>query len=801
MQRYKISFHSASLALLLGLGLPSIILMFGMLRARQLQSTANPRWSQFAKLSGPQEAVLDPATELTTAVAADRSAPPEPTLLTSNDQAGTNGLTGSVSGRQSETVELSLETGAANKSSYADRSVDTQDIEIPYPPIVFRPVDEDSDKRSEPSSKVLEGELRSVQKRLDELAHQQRQLEKRGDQRQSEAHERELAILNSVNQHRPVESPQPVVVEVRPQVSIIEKESPRTSPEFPPPATSDLPVKPPANENSLNPRLVSKRTASAAPVESAPLEEDLSAPRLSIEAAEPEMFLIPPAPIAAEERPVPSLPPIIAGAEPTKIPHPAGRSLLVDDGISIRRRTAQGSMALYSMEVQDADLRQFLCKLSQESGMNILPSSGVSGQISLSLHDVDLDAALNAIVKSQGLSLQHDGNIVVISTDEEIRRVHHQSRQLKMRIYHPNYVSAAEISRLINPMLSSEGRYSATSPEQSGIGFDETDRERQLDQRDAVIVQDYAEILGQVDQIVAEMDVPPLQVQIEARILRVRLTEEYRNGLEFHRLPCRANCATTAPEMSLKQANLTCAVPVFLRSLGKQGAVEVIATQQIQVLNKHRAEMVIGDRMGLRSGSGRPVAMMDTGTRLVFRPSISADGFVRMEIHPEHNQMTVGQQKRAVQHSYSELTTHVMVQDGASLVLGGMISETPITVRSSSLVGSLPVVGHSFRNRPESLQRSELMVVVTPRIITEGTTSAGELLPPESMTSAEQTASDRHIANAHYQRAVEHYQRGNFVKARQQVVALSRHQQPSAEVIRLSRQIDQSLQRDPIPAP
>jgi type IV pilus assembly protein PilQ len=129
------------------------------------------------------------------------------------------------------------------------------------------------------------------------------------------------------------------------------------------------------------------------------------------------------------------------------------------------------------------------------------------------------------------------------------------------------------------------------------------------------------------------------------------------------------------------------------------------------------------------------VDFLETGTQLRLRPFISRDGLIRMEVHPEESTGSV-----AVENNFTlpnkdvtEVTTNIMVRDGCTLVIGGLIHEQLANTASAiPVLGSLPWIGPAFRTTDQPTQRRELIVLVTPRIVYEpGTSREGTKLLSE----------------------------------------------------------------------
>ena len=763
MPRPPRPFHNAFLALLLAISLPATVVMFGVVRSRQLQSTANPRWAKFARgTASNSRPSATTSTARRVSVPNTRDSSLEETLiLPEMTKLPEATFTGSVTGRR--TFETPVPTRSIpNEVAKSLRSNSDDEVEE-LPPIIFRPVDEDQSES--PANQLvarLEAELKGVRQRLDQLTVQQHGQHEAESLREQQL----LAAIQNLNE---------LSLEVR-----AGRESR--------PVTSETALR-------ARPGLSLEETTSEDPTISldAKTSSGSEVPSFEVQLPTPESE---PAYDADPSASTPSL-----SAE-TPAPLPADVPDSDESAIRIRRSTGNQQPETYSIDIQDADIRQVFAQLSETAEISIVPSAEIQGRISLNLYDVRFEAALNAIIKSRDYVIEREEGILIVRTAEEAARRKHQNRQVVMKIYRPNYVSAAEFNRLIEPLLSYDGRHSVTSPPPAGLSSPAANGSEDVsDQRDTVVVQDVPEVLAKIDQILIDVDVPPLQVQIEAKILRVRLSEGLNHGLDLGQLPCQRDAGQSFAEGGLKHASLSCNVPTFIKSIERLADTSVVTSQRIQVLNRHRAEMLIGDRIGYQSKPGGEVQFMEAGTRLVLRPSISADGFIRMEIRPEHSSATIPHRKSPPRQNTAELTTQVMIRDGATVAIAGLISEQAVeTTKRAPLVSAIPIVGAPFRHRKESLQRTELIVLVTPRIVTDCDTDAeGKSLEQITEERAaefrdQQSPHSRHnLARAHYERAACYLQQGNYVKARQQIDASLRQDKSDLEALRLRNQINQCL--------
>ncbi len=275
---------------------------------------------------------------------------------------------------------------------------------------------------------------------------------------------------------------------------------------------------------------------------------------------------------------------------------------------------------------------------------------------------------------------------------------------------------------------------------------------------DHLIIQDYESNLKIIDQIIQRIDVRPIQVLIEAVIISVDYEHDRELGVNLglvNNLGTTLGTVGTGPALNgnvgftptklltaagkIAQGPVTDAqgftsasngikfgfvannVTGFIRALETIGNTKILASPRILVLNKQRAEIQLGSRLGFQTLSQnftstiQQVQFLNTGTLLRLRPFVSDDGMVRMEVHPERSSGTVT--NNIPNQNTAELTTNVMVPDGSTLVIGGLIEdEDDFSYQGLPLLSRFPALGFLTGTRVKTEGRRELVVLLTPHI-------------------------------------------------------------------------------------
>ena len=333
---------------------------------------------------------------------------------------------------------------------------------------------------------------------------------------------------------------------------------------------------------------------------------------------------------------------------------------------------------------------------------------------------------------------------------------------------------------------------------------------------DTIIVYDYPENVAKAEEVIAVLDVKPKQVLIEATILSATLTEGMSLGVDLNLLggvsldgtsstaqigqtqslltttttpvsQIAAGVAGSAIETSgfasvggggLRIGVRSGSVSAFITALESVTDITVLANPKILALNKQAGTVFIGTKLGYRSqttqtdtSTTQKVTFLDTGTKLSFRPYIADDGYIRMDIYPKDSSGELDAEGIPTE-TTAELTTNIMVKDGQTIVIGGLFRDDVRTIRSQiPLLGDLPFIGAAFRSTTDSNIRQEIIVMLTPHIITESEDTDADARAADisrkryGARMAIQNISRAKIADDHYVNAVRYYADGNSVEA------------------------------------
>jgi type IV pilus assembly protein PilQ len=412
----------------------------------------------------------------------------------------------------------------------------------------------------------------------------------------------------------------------------------------------------------------------------------------------------------------------------------------------------------FKLVVNETEVSQVLEMLAIQSEKNIIASNSVTGVVSANLYDVTFNEALDAILRVNGFGYIEEGNFVYVYTIEELDTIEKARRKTESRIFELQYLSANDANEFVTPLLSEDGEAAFRGDVE--IGFEPTVSDGGGDSyawTSKLIVNDYPENLEQIALLLKELDTAPAQVVVEATVVQTVVTEDNEFGIDFTALsnvrissianPLNAaqdvitgtfapstvsavssGVGTTDADVSggLKAGIIKDHVGAFLKVLDQVVDTTVLARPRITCLNRQRAQVLIGNREGYLSttvtetSSSTNVLFIDTGIQLNFRPFISPDGMIRLELRPSVSSLAFrtdgGQQ--VPNEATQEMTTNIRCRDGETIILGGLFRENSTVTRNQvPFLGDIPIIGAAFRGQVDSVVKEEIIFLLTPSII------------------------------------------------------------------------------------
>lgn len=427
-----------------------------------------------------------------------------------------------------------------------------------------------------------------------------------------------------------------------------------------------------------------------------------------------------------------------------------------------------------SLNFQNIEIRSLLQVIADFTNFNIVTSDSVTGALTLRLKDVPWDQALDIIMQAKNLGLRKNGSVLWIAPKDEINakeKLEYEARAaiqnlepLRTQSFQLNYSKAALVEQKLNGVgVSSAGALGGAarilSPRGSVISEPRTNQ---------LFVSDIPARLAQVAEMIQKLDVPARQVMIEARIveatdtfgksLGVRLGGGVINtGSTVGAIPTvSSNAVTNGAFANTPSATTTFTNTNFvnLPSAGVSGNGNVPGTFAVSLFNSSFSRLLNLEISALEAdGKGRVVssprvvtadqteALIEQGTELPYQVATSSGATsiafrkanlalkVTPQITPEGNIIlaldvnkdTVGQATTAgFAINTKHVKTDVLVENGGTVVIGGIFELVEQNDESRiPVLGEVPYLGALFRTRSRTFNKTEMLVFITPRMITD----------------------------------------------------------------------------------
>ena len=413
-----------------------------------------------------------------------------------------------------------------------------------------------------------------------------------------------------------------------------------------------------------------------------------------------------------------------------------------------------------SVNLKDVDLKDFFRLIHEISGLNVVLDPMVHGSLTIVLDDVPWDQALDIVLKNNDLSRQLDGNVLRIATIETLkkeaegRRSQIDAEALAVdKVSITRFLSYAHAKDLLVPIkkfLSQRG----------DIVADE--------RTNALIVSDIPAVLPQIDRLIQQMDRKTQEVEIEARVVAatrsfardigVQLGFGWGNGTTAvggvnavgtspiivgpvvgnplypvtgtpasgTQIPLFSNLGAVGPTSGLELANFSnnMRIDLLLTMAESRGLLKVLSRPRIVTQNNIQAVVKQGTKIPIMTapslGAPATASYVDAFLRLTVTPQITSEGTIFLNVDVENtlpdysHEDTLGNPALITQ----QATTQVLVTDGGTVVIGGVIqTQNSLSVSQVPVLGDIPYLGNLFKHRTVATSNQELIFFITPRIV------------------------------------------------------------------------------------
>ncbi|MFL6303617.1 MAG: type IV pilus secretin PilQ [Candidatus Sulfotelmatobacter sp.] len=415
-----------------------------------------------------------------------------------------------------------------------------------------------------------------------------------------------------------------------------------------------------------------------------------------------------------------------------------------------------------SVNLKDVDLKDFFRLIHEISGLNVVLDPNVHGTLTIVLDDVPWDQALDIVLKNNDLARELEGNVLRIATVETLkkeadsRRAQIESEALAVEKVSVtrflSYAKAKDAIVTVKKFLSQRGDVVAD------------------DRTNAVIINDIPKVIPTIDRLLTQLDRKTQEVEIEARV--VAATRQFARdigtqfgfgwgnstttvggansvgtspigvfggpppsytvagstaptGTTLNQIPLFSNLPVTSPSSGIGFQNSTgnIRLDAILTMAESRGLLKVLSRPRVVTQNNIQALVKQGVRVPIvtqaQLGGPPTVTYVDAFLRLTVTPQITSENTIFLNVDVENTTPNFAQQVQGNPELITQqATTQVLVTDGGTVVIGGVIqTQNSINITQVPLLGNLPFLGNLFKRTQVSTQNQELIFFITPRII------------------------------------------------------------------------------------
>ncbi|MDN6855597.1 type IV pilus secretin PilQ [Pseudomonas sp. CAN2814] len=426
-----------------------------------------------------------------------------------------------------------------------------------------------------------------------------------------------------------------------------------------------------------------------------------------------------------------------------------------------------------SLNFQDIDVRSVLQLIADFTDLNLVASDTVQGNITLRLQNVPWDQALDLVLKTKGLDKRKVGNVLLVAPADEIAARERQELEaqkqiaelapLRRELIQVNYAKASDIAKLFNSVTGAAGAAGAPA---GAVGADTRGSITVDDRTNSIIAYQTQERLDELRRIVSQLDIPVRQVMIEARIVEASVDYSKSLGVRWGgaftfgnwaswgkdgnigtggsngtscgpfggggcTLPTTSSSPT--PSVDLGATNATSGIGIGfvsnnaildlqLSAMEKGGNGEVVSQPKVVTSDKETAKILKGSEIPYQEASSSgatSVSFKEAALSLEVTPQITPDNRIIMEVKVNKDEPDYANALNGVPPiKKNEVNAKVLVNDGETIVIGGVFSNTQTKATDKvPFLGDVPVLGRLFRRDSVTDSKNELLVFLTPRIM------------------------------------------------------------------------------------
>lgn len=394
---------------------------------------------------------------------------------------------------------------------------------------------------------------------------------------------------------------------------------------------------------------------------------------------------------------------------------------------------------MISLDFREADIKNVLQILAYKSGVNIVTSPDVTGIITIRLNEVPWKQALDVILKTNGFAYDQKGNIITVTTVEDMKKKREDAllladqEPLTTETFTLNFGKASDIIASIEKMKSDRG----------SINFDE--------RTNMIIITDIAPKIEVMAGVIEKLDTTTPQILIEAKIVETNFNDQENLGIDWVTKASVAGSArptiypfTTTTSSKYAPDAIPAATEGFtygtlnfstlsavFELLKTKTDTNILSQPRIMTLDNQPAQIIVGEQYPIPTYTyNEEQARLqvsgweykDIGIIFDVTPHVNSTGYVTLEIEPKITAISTFvtvENTSLPRLSNESAKTIVLVKDGDTVVIAGLVKSKTIEIRKKTpLLGDIPIIGLAFQKKEDAIDKQDLMIFITPHVIT-----------------------------------------------------------------------------------
>ena len=444
--------------------------------------------------------------------------------------------------------------------------------------------------------------------------------------------------------------------------------------------------------------------------------------------------------------------------------HILPQSNVTQAGLSKKNQNFKGSRV--TLDFQNIEVRTILQILAKESGMNIVASDSVQGNMTISLKDVPWDQALQLVLDARDLDKRQSGNIINVAPREELLSKDKRDLTAKKELedlgpllsqsFQLKYKSVEEFKTVLDIKEGSSNSgdsRSILSPRGTALIDPATN---------TLIINDVYSVIKKLQALVEELDVPSQQVMVEARIVSATTSFGRELGVKWlgsytrqngngatgigSSIPTSGNASSTSgaawkgplgmfsntpsvnlgaitptSSIAIVRSTLSGALGLELSAAESSGKSKTISSPRVLTQNGKKAEIKSGTEVPYQEASSSgatTTSFKEAVLGLTVTPRITPDGNIIMDLDITNDRVDNSCNATEPCIATNNLNSTVMVENGGTIIVGGIYKQDlSNSTKKVPLLGDIPVLGNLFKYQQKSDDQEELLIFITPRIM------------------------------------------------------------------------------------